>query len=382
MVMEAIPYGSQWIDEEDVEAVSRVLRGELITQGPVAVRFEQKICELTGARYCVCLANATAALHLAVMALDIEKGCEGITSTNTFVASSHTFVHSGLKPVLADIDPRTFNVFPEDLAKRINNKTRVMIPVHFAGQPCDMKEIRALAGKKITIIEDAAHAIGSRYADGSPVGCCKYSEMTVFSFHPVKTITSGEGGAITTNDPALYERLRAMRVCGVVRETLKDKPGPWYYEVRYLGLNYRLTDIHCALGLSQLGKLGRFVERRREIVARYNKEFSAIPCMTVPYEKPGVFSAFHLYVSLIDFKKLGKNRKQVIEELVAEKIGTQVHYIPVHEQPYYRDNYGYKHGDLPNSENYYEQALSIPLYPKMTEEQVEHVVKHVKRVLR
>jgi len=379
--MDSIPYGAQWIDEADIQAVCGVLRGELITQGPVADQFEKKICELTGAKYCVCLANATAALHLAVMAFDLEKGTEGITSTNTFVASSNAFVYSGLKPVLADIDPRTFNVFPEDLAKRINKNTRVIIPVHFAGQPCDMKAIRDLAGKGIKIVEDAAHAIGSRYADGSLVGGCKYSEMTVFSFHPVKTITSGEGGAITTNDPALYERLRAMRISGMVKETLKNKPGPWYYEVQYLGYNYRLTDIHCALGLSQLGKLDKFVERRRQIIARYNKEFSSIPCMTTPYERPGVFSAFHLYVSLIDFEKLGKSRKEVIEELVAEKIGTQVHYIPVHEQPYYRTTYGYKHGDLPNSEKYYEQALSIPLYPKMTDEQVEHVIKHVKRVL-
>ncbi len=379
--MDAIPYGAQWIDEDDIRAVQDVLRGELITQGPVAERFERRICELTGAKYCVSLANATAALHLAVMALDIEKGCEGITSTNTFVASCHTFVHSGLKPVLADIDPRTFNVFPEDLAKRVNARTRVLIPVHFAGQPCDMKAIRSAVGKDIRIIEDAAHAIGSRYSDGTPVGNCKYSDMTVFSFHPVKTITSGEGGAITTNDPALYERLRSIRINGMVKDPLKDTPGPWYYEIRHLGFNYRLTDIHCALGLSQLGKLDRFVERRRRIVARYNKEFASIPCMTTPYEAPDVFSAFHLYVSLIDFKKLGKTRKQVMEELVAEKIGTQVHYIPVHVQPYYMTNYGYKRGDLPKAEAYYERCLSIPLYPKMTDEQVDHVVKHVKRVL-
>ena len=378
--MEPIPYGSQWIDETDIKAVDRVLRGELITQGPVAAQFEKKICDLTGAKYCVCLANGTAALHLAVMALEIEKGMEGITSTNTFVASSNAFVYSGLKPVLADIEPRTFNVFPEDLAGRITKKTRVIIPVHFAGQPCETRKIRALAGKKIRIIEDAAHAIGSRYEDGSMVGACRHSDMTIFSFHPVKTITSGEGGAITTNDKGLYERLKVMRVGGVVRDMAR-KPGPWYYEVQRLGFNYRLTDIHCALGMSQLAKLDRFVARRREIVARYNEAFAGLPLLTVPYERPGVFSAFHLYVTLIDFKRLGKSRKWLIETLLEEKIGTQVHYIPVHEQPYYRKSFGYRHGDLPNAEKYYEKALSLPLYPKMSDAAVQHVIKHVRRAL-
>ncbi|MDD2806188.1 MAG: UDP-4-amino-4,6-dideoxy-N-acetyl-beta-L-altrosamine transaminase [Elusimicrobiales bacterium] len=375
-----IPYGSQWIDDSDVAAVARVLKGDLITQGPVAEEFERKICELTGAKYCVCLANGTAALHLAVMALEIEKGMEGITSTNTFVASSNAFIYSGLKPVLADIDPRTFNIFPEDLKKRITKKTRVIIPVHFAGQPCETAKIRALAGKKIHIIEDAAHAIGSKYEDGSPVGACKHSDMTVFSFHPVKTITSGEGGAITTNSKELYERLKSMRICGVVRD-IPNKPGPWYYEVQRLGFNYRLTDIHCALGISQLGKLGAFIKRRREIVARYNKELAGLPVLTLPYERPDVFSAFHLYVSLIDFKALGKSRKWVIETLLKVNIGTQVHYIPVHLQPYYRKEFGYRKGDLPNSEKYYDQALSLPLYPRMTDEEVAHVLKNLKKVL-
>lgn len=380
MINKAIPYGCQWIDSDDIKAVSDVLKGDLLTQGPVAQKFEEKICELTGAKYCVCLANGTAALHLAVMALDIEKGMEGITSTNTFVASSNAFVYSGLKPVLADIDPRTFNVYPEDIAKRLTKKTRVIIPVHFAGQPCETAKIRRLVGKKVCVIEDAAHAIGSRYEDGTPVGACKHSDMTVFSFHPVKTITSGEGGAITTNDKTLYERLRSMRICGVVRD-MPNKPGPWYYEVQRLGFNYRLTDIHCALGISQLNKLTAFVKRRREIVARYNKELAGLPVMTLPYERPGVFSAFHLYVTLIDFKRLGKGRKEVMETLVKERIGTQVHYIPVHLQPYYRKEFGYRKGDLPNAEAYYEQALSLPLYPRMTDEEVGHVIRNVRSVL-
>lgn len=378
--MDPIPYGRQWIDEADIKAVDAVLRGELITQGPVAEAFEKKICELTGAKYCVSLANGTAALHLAVMALEPERGSEGITSTNTFVASSNSFVYSGMRPVLADIDPRTFNVFPEDIKKRLTPKTRVVIPVHFAGQPCETGRIREAVGPKVSIIEDAAHAIGTKYEDGSMVGSCAHSDMTIFSFHPVKTITSGEGGAITTNSRELYERLKIMRVGGVVRD-MAEKPGPWYYEVQRLGFNYRLTDIHCALGMSQLAKLDKFISRRRQIVARYNEAFADLPVMTTPYERPGVFSAFHLYVTLIDFARLGKTRKWVIETLLKEKIGTQVHYIPVHEQPYYRKEFGCRHGDLPNAESYYERALSMPLYPKMSDADVEHVIKHVRRVL-
>jgi UDP-4-amino-4,6-dideoxy-N-acetyl-beta-L-altrosamine transaminase len=384
MAMKSIPYGCQWVDKNDINAVCRVLRSELLTQGPVVEQFETQLCKLSGAKYCVVLANGTAALHLAVVALDIKKGCEGITSTNTFVASANAIAYSGLKPVLADIDPVTFNISTESIKKKLSCLTRVVIPVHFAGQPVSIKNIRATVGDKIKIIEDAAHAIGSVDAEGYPVGACRWSDMTVFSFHPVKTITSGEGGAITTNSRELYERLRMLRVGGITRnykDFVSSIDDPWYYEMQFLGFNYRLTDIHAALGLSQLSRLKKFIKRRREIVAKYNKFFSTLPHFKTPIESGEVFSAFHLYISQIDFKAIGKTRKNIVMELAAQEIGTQVHYIPVHWQPYYATTYGYRKGDLPVAENYYLKALSLPLYPQMTDMQVEHVIKHVRRVV-
>ncbi len=378
--MKTIPYGCQWIDGKDIRAVSRVLKGELITQGPVAEQLERQLCRITGAKYCVVLANGTAALHLAVAALDLEKGCEGITSTNTFVASANAIAYSGLTPVLADIDPDTFNVTPESVKNKLSRLTRVVIPVHFAGQPAPVKDIRKVVGDKIKIIEDAAHAIGSVDADGTPVGACKWSDMTIFSFHPVKTITSGEGGAITTNSRELYERLRVLRVGGITRnprEFVSPFDDPWYYEMQYLGFNYRLTDIHSALGLSQLSKLSRFIKRRREIVAKYNRAFRDLPHLKTPLERPNVFSAFHLYVVQIDFKALNSSRKQFVSELFKKNVGSQVHYIPVHWHPYYARTYGFKRGDLPVSEAYYAKALSLPLYPKMTNADVAQVIRAV-----
>ena len=382
--MESIPYGSQWIDDDDIRAVCSVLRNELITQGPVVAQFEKQICKLTGAKYCVVLANGTAALHLAVAALDIKKGSEGITSTNTFVATANAIAYSGLKPVLADIDPVTFNISLGSIRSKLTSRTRVILPVHFAGQPVSVRKIRSLVGAKISIIEDAAHAIGSIDAEGYPVGACKYSDMTVFSFHPVKTITSGEGGAITTNNSELYERLLMLRVGGITRNLkcfVSPIDDPWYYEMQYLGFNYRLTDIHAALGLSQLSKLGKFVKRRRQIVLKYNKAFKGLPCFQTPKENPGVFSAFHLYVAQIDFDALGKTRKEFVASLAENKVGCQVHYIPVHYQPYYAKTYGYRKGDLPVSERYYHKALSLPLYPKMTNADVDRVIAQVTRIL-
>ncbi|HOI43372.1 MAG TPA: DegT/DnrJ/EryC1/StrS family aminotransferase, partial [Elusimicrobiales bacterium] len=347
--MKPIPYGCQWIDKKDVQAVCRVLRSELLTQGPVAEKLEARLCQLTGARYCVVLANGTAALHLAVAALSIGKGGEGITSANTFVASANAIAYSGLKPVLSDIDPVTFNVSPESVKAKVTKRTRVVIPVHFAGQPAPVRAIRSVVGRKVRIIEDAAHAIGSVDADGYPVGACRWSDMTVFSFHPVKTITSGEGGAITTNSRELYERLRMLRIGGITRnpkDFISPVDDPWYYEMQLLGFNYRLTDIHSALGLSQLSRLGKFIKRRREIVARYNEAFARLPYFRTPVENPRVFSAFHLYVAQIDFRALGTTRGEFVAGLAKNDVGCQVHYIPVHWHPYYARTYGYRKGDL------------------------------------
>lgn len=381
---EFISYGKQWIDQDDIDSVVSVLQSDFLTQGPNVEEFEKAICEYTGAKYCVAVSNGTAALHLAVAALDIEKGSEGITTPMTFVASANCLLYNNLIPVLADIDEKTYNIDPLEIEKKITDKTRVIVPVDFAGQPAEMEKIFEIAKKNnLFVIEDAAHAIGSKYADGSNVGSCKYSDLTTFSFHPVKTITTGEGGAITTNDKKLYNRLILLRSHGITKnpDFLSQNPGPWYYEMQDLGYNYRLTDIQSALGTSQLKKLDRFVSRRREIIEKYDESFKNSPNVVIPYEKEGLYSAFHLYVLQIDFEKIGKTRAEVMTELKAENVGTQVHYIPVHLQPYYKDQFGYKTGDFPIAEGYYSRCLSLPLYPKLNDSDVEEVIQIVSKVL-
>jgi perosamine synthetase len=386
MKLKWIHYGSQYVDDEDINEVLGVLRSDFLSSGPKIKEFEENILEHTGAKYCAAVANGTAALHLAVKALDMDKRKTGITSPITFVASANTFIYNGLDPDFADIDEKTYCMDPAELGKRINNDTAVIIPVHFAGQPCDMGAIRKIAPKNVYIIEDAAHAIGSKYENGKPVGSCCYSDMTIFSFHPVKTITTGEGGAITTNDKALYEKLVMLRNHGLTKDASKFKvhhsgsPGPWYYEMQELGFNYRLTDIQAALGLGQLRKLERFIKRRREIISAYNEAFRNLGWLTTPYERPGVFAALHLYVIKVDFDRIGKTRTRVMTELKEKAIGTQVHYIPVHLQPYYREHFGFKEGDYPGAEQYYRQCLSIPLYPKMTDEDINRVIDTIKNL--
>jgi len=381
-----INYGKQWIDEEDIQAVIETLKSDFLTQGPKVKEFEDKICEITGADYCVAVSNGTAALHLAVSSLDIEKGKNGITSPNTFMASSNSMIYCGLIPRFADIDEKTYCIEPKKIQEQINESTALIIPVHFAGQPCDMQKIKKIAEEhNLFIIEDAAHAIGSKYKDGTVVGNCKYSDLTIFSFHPVKTITTGEGGAITTNNKEIYEQLLILRNHGITKNNLKFNPyyygikftGPWYHEMLVLGFNYRITDIQASLGISQLNKLDKFVKRRREIVENYNNSFQNIDWITTPYERPGVYSAFHLYVLQFDFDILGKSRKQVMKELKSRRIGPQVHYIPVHTQPYYQEKFGYKWGDFPIAERYYQHALSIPLYPRMTDDEVDYIIKNL-----
>jgi len=379
--MRLIPYGKQWVDAADIKAVVDVLKSDYLTQGPVVKNFEEKICRITGAKYCIAVANGTAALHIAVASLGIGKNKEGITSPNTFLASANCLVYNNIKPVFSDIDPKTYNITAENIKKQISSKTKIVIPVHFAGQACDMSSIKKVADDKgLYVIEDAAHAIGSKYTDGTMVGNCKYSDMTVFSFHPVKTITTGEGGAITTNIEKLYKKLLILRNHGIVKDEalFAENSAPWYYEMQYLGFNYRITDIQSALGMSQLNKLNYFVQRRRDVVKKYNKAFKNVDWLITPYEKNPDKSAFHLYVVNIDFEKLCSTRKEVMKKLQKDGIMTQVHYIPVHTQPYYKNNFGYDWGDYPVSENYYKKALSLPLYPKMSNEDVDRVVKAVK----
>ena len=382
---EVISYGKQWIDDDDIAAVTEVLKSDFLTQGPRIDQLEKALAEYTGARYAVVVANGTAALHLAVQALNITKGKQGITSPITFAASANCLLYNGLKPGFADIEENTYCIDPVEIEKQITDETAVLIPVHFAGQPADMEHIRNIARKHgLFIIEDASHAIGSRFKNGKMVGSCCYSDMAIFSFHPVKTIATGEGGAVTTNDKDIYEKLLLLRNHGITKDPGKFKvrdskfpTGPWYYEMQELGFNYRLTDIHAAIGLSQLKKIDRFIRRRREIVAAYNHAFKDIPWLTLPYERDGVQSAFHLYVIKIDFKRIKKTRTQVMQELREQGIGTQVHYIPVHLQPYYREQYGTREGDYPKAEGYYEHCLSIPLYPAMSDEDVHRVIAAV-----
>ena len=378
---EFIPYGRQWIDETDKKAVEEVLESNYLTQGPAIEKFEDAIKSITNAKYCVAVSNATQGLHIAVAALEIDAGKEGITTPITFVASSNCLITNNLVPVFADIDPRTYNISPNEIEKKITSKTKVIIPVDFAGQAVDIDVIKEIADKHhLYIIEDAAHAIGSNYADGKPVGCCNKSDITVFSFHPVKTITTGEGGAITTNNDILYKRLIKLRTIGITKQEqeLSKNPGPWYYEMQLLGSNTRITDIQAALGRSQLSRLAFFKQRRREIVNTYNKEFKNVSNIIIPYEGKNIDSCFHLYVLQIDFDKIGKPRKQIMEELRQKGIGTQVHYIPVNSQPYYVNKYGeYRAKDYPAAESYYNKCLSIPLFPKMSDDDIKYVIQAI-----
>lgn len=379
-----IGYGHQYIDGDDIEAVVDVLRSDYLTQGPAVERFEQELCRITGASHCVAVSNATAGLHIAVTALELDGGAEGITTPNTFLASANCMAYNGVRPVFADIDSASYNIDPAEIEKHITDKTRLLLPVHFAGFPCEMERINEIAKQHgLRVIEDAAHAVGSRYADGSPVGNCRYSDMTVFSFHPVKTITTGEGGAVTTNDDNLYQKLLMLRSHGVTKDEglLSKNPGPWYYEMQSLGFNYRMTDMQAALGRSQLKKLDFFKRRRREIVAEYNRAFAGMKHLRTPAEPEGVSSCFHLYAAQVDFAALGKPRVQVMQELRDRGIGTQVHYIPVHTQPFYKKTYGYREGDYPVAEKYYEQELSLPLYPGLSGGDVDRVIRTVKETI-
>jgi UDP-4-amino-4,6-dideoxy-N-acetyl-beta-L-altrosamine transaminase len=382
--MEFIPYGKQWIDEADIAAVNAVLASDYLTQGPAIEEFENEIKKITGAKFCIAVSNATAGLHIAVAALELRNGMEGITTPITFVASANCLASNNLIPVFADIDSKTYNISPAEIEKKITPKTKVLIPVDFAGQAVDIEAIKNIADKhNLYIIEDAAHSIGSFYGDGMPVGCCHKADITVFSFHPVKTITSGEGGAITTNNEQIYRKLLKLRTIGITKNAneLSQNPGVWYYEMQSLGTNARLTDIQAALGKSQLSKLQLFKERRREIVKKYNEAFERIPYLTIPYEENKNSSCFHLYVLQIDFEKISKSRQNVMQELKKKGIGTQVHYIPVNSQPYYIKNFGiYNPKHFPIANAYYQKALSLPLYPKMTDSDVDRVICAIKEL--
>jgi UDP-4-amino-4,6-dideoxy-N-acetyl-beta-L-altrosamine transaminase len=377
-----IPYGRHWIDDEDIEAVVKTLRSDYLTQGPKVKEFENALCNYTGATYAVSVSNGTAALHLACLAAGIKPNCEVITSPISFVASANCIVYCGGRPVFADILEDTYNINPDEIRKAIGDKTKALLPVHFSGDPCDMDKIFKIArDNNLVVIEDASHAFGSRY-NGERIGSCRFSDMTIFSFHPVKALTTGEGGAILTNRKDLYERLLLLRSHGITKDPdiffeQACRTAPWYYEMQDLGFNYRLSDIQAALGLSQLNRIDSFIKRRRDIVHKYNEAFARFEEFTIPIEKNGLYSACHLYVLLIDFNTIGKARERVMKELEDKNIKTQVHYIPIHTQPYYQTKFGYSWGDFPKAEAFYERALSLPLYPKMSDEDVHRVIKAI-----
>lgn len=373
-----IPYGKQILDQNDIDAVVRALRSEKITQGPLVDVFEAKLAKWCNARYAVAVSSGTAALHLATLALGLGKGDEILTTPISFLATSNAALYAGARPVFCDVDYATANLAVSRLENHIHRATKAIYPVHFGGLPCDMPAIYKIAKKyDLFVLEDACHALGAIYkSNGSwfKVGSCAHSDMAVFSFHPVKHITTGEGGAITTNSEKFYKKLRCLRSHGMVRSPgLSKRIGPWYYAMKDLGFNYRLTDIQAALGISQLKKLNRFVKRRREIAAAYDQAFKNLPQVVLPEEPDGFVGAYHLYPLRIDFGKIGISRATFMNELLKRKVGTQVHYIPIYTQPYYR-KLGYRDHCL-EAERYYTNALSLPIFPKMKNRDIQKVVR-------
>lgn len=363
-----IPYATQWIEEDDIDAVSRALKADYLTQGPSVKSFEVKIAEYCGARYAVAVNSGTAALHAACFAAGISPADEVITSPITFVASSNCVLYCGGHPVFADIEEDTINIDPDEIIKKISKKTKALIPVHFSGHPCEMEKIYSLAREKnLVVIEDACHALGAEY-NGLKIGAGKYSDMTALSFHAVKHITTGEGGLILTNNRDYYEKLMLFRTHGIKRDDTGDL---WYYKMHFLGFNYRITDFQCQLGLSQLAKLDSFVARRREIVEKYQQAFSGRADIILPVEKDYAKSSWHLFCI-----RVNKDRRDVFMKLREKGILVNVHYIPVYWQPYYK-NLGYKMGECPKAERYYSQAITLPLFPKMKDEDVDFVIKNV-----
>ena len=373
-----IPYGRQHISDADIEAVVAVLKSEFLTQGPAVPEFENAVAAYTGAQYAVAVNSATSALHIACMALGLGPGGWLWTSPNTFVASANCARYCGASVDFVDIDPATYNMSPDALARKLSlakaagRLPKVVVPVHFAGQSCDMRAIRTLADEYgFSIIEDASHAVGGRYLD-QPVGNGRFSDITVFSFHPVKIVTTGEGGMTLTNSAKLAESLRLFRSHGVTRDVSRfegENEGGWYYQQTTLGYNYRLTDLQAILGVSQLREIDAFVRRRHTIASRYDASLARLP-LKLPHQTPDAYSALHLYpIVLHDVSQ----RRAVYDGLRAAGIAVNVHYIPVHLQPYYR-RLGFRPGDFPAAEAYYAGALSLPIYFDLTDELQDRVI--------
>ena len=379
-------YGKQSIDENDIDAVVEVLKSDFLTQGPAIEKFEKCVAEYCGAKYAVAVTSATAALHISCLSAGLGKDDILWTSPITFTASANCGRYCGADVDFVDIDPSTYNMSIAELEKKLQAaeiKPRVVVPVHLAGQSCEMDKIYKLSQKYgFKVIEDASHAIGADYKE-TKVGCCKYSDMTVFSFHPVKIVTTGEGGMVLTNDKDLYEKLVLYRSHGITRDPklmTGTADGPWYYQQIDLGFNYRMTDMQAALGYSQMQKVNEFVSKRRYLAKRYNELLKNINGIQLPDQNEDTKSSWHLYVVRVDFSKISKTKNQIFAEMKEKGICLNLHYIPVHTQPYY-ENLGFKGGDFPDSEKYYEEAFTLPLYYALTDEQQDHIVKSLVEVL-
>lgn len=392
-----IPYGRQSIDDADIEAVVKVLKSDYLTTGPAVAAFEKKVADYVGAKYAVAVSNGTAALHVACLAAGIGVGDEVVTTPITFAASANCVLYCGGTPVFADIDPDTYNISPVELERKITSRTKAIIPVHYTGQPCDMDAILEIAHKHdLLVIEDGAHALGASYK-GKRIG--SIADMTCFSFHPVKPVTTGEGGMIVTDNEELYRKLVLYRSHGITRDNdmmqlYEDQlrqstdpalqeaadmlrgdvtdPGGWYYQQLELGYNYRITDIACALGASQMDKLDRFLERRRQIAGKYDEAFADIPQIKTPWQQEGCQSGWHLYM----IQTMERSRREVFDGLRQAGIGVNVHYIPVYRHPYYQRN-GYAGVHCLNAEAFYERAVSLPIFPGLTGSQQDYVIEHV-----
>lgn len=376
-----IPYGRQCIDEEDIQAVAEVLRSDFLTTGPAVAEFEAALAKVAGTPYAVAIANGTAALHAAVAAAGIGPGDEVITSPITFAASANCALYVGATPVFADIDSQTYNIDPDDVERKITSRTKAIIPVHYTGQPCDMERLAEIAKRnELVLIADGAHAVGASYK-GTAVG--GLADMTTYSFHPVKQVTTGEGGAIVTTDKRLYEALISFRSHGITRDPAKllQNRGPWYYEQQSLGYNYRMTDFQAALGTSQLKKLPQFLLKRRQIARQYTAAFNGLPGMITPWQSPNGESAWHLYILRLDTERLNVGRDVIFQELWDRGIGVNVHYIPVYWHPYYQQ-LGFKKGICPIAEAVFESMITLPLYPGLSETDVEDVIHNVQAVIK
>ncbi len=383
--MDFIPYGKQDITQADIDAVVNVLKSDFLTQGPCVPRFEATVARYVGARYAVAVNSATSALHLACTALGLAPGDWLWTSPITFVASANCGLYCGANVDFVDIDPRTYNLCPSALEKKLlqaeknGSLPKVLVAVHLCGQPCAMVEIHALAQKYgFKIIEDASHAIGGKYKNAY-IGNCRYSDISVFSFHPVKIITTAEGGMALTNNAELAARMELLRSHGITRDPslMTHAPdGPWYYQQIELGYNYRMTELQAALGLSQLQRLDEYVRQRHQLAQRYDDLLAELP-ITSPWQHPDGYSAYHLYVIRLQLDKINKTHRQVFELLREQGVGVNLHYIPVHTQPYYQ-KMGFREGDYPGAEQYYREAISLPLYPTMSQEQQDAVITVLK----